>query len=383
MITLLTGDCRDQLATLPAQSVQCIVTSPPYYGLRKYTNDPKEIGQEATPAAYVASLVAVFAECWRVLREDGVLWLNLGDSYANDTKWGGSTGGKHANGLHGATGIGREKTTTGLPGKNLLGMPWRVAFALQDAGWILRSDIIWHKPNPMPESVTDRPTKAHEYVFLFAKKPRYYYDATAIMEESIWKRENNPDWQYQRAETNAKKHPTNTNAAHGGFTGWKTEHGRNRRSVWTIATRPYAAAHFATMPEALVEPCILAGSSAQACETCGAAWARVVERDVDRHWKECPKDGARRDLGLQSNVSGLHGQYHTITNTDRGFSPACACEVNTGSARSIVLDPFGGAGTVAKVAERFQRDSILIDLNPAYVELQEERVNGVQVDMLL
>jgi DNA modification methylase len=181
-IQTLHGDCRELLETLEAESVQTIVTSPPYWRMRRYTDDPREIGQENTPAAYVAALTDVFARCWRVLRNDGTLWLNLGDGYANDGKWGGSTGGKHAGGIHGALGPGRTKVTTGLPPKSLIGMPWRVAFALQDAGWILRTEIVWEKPNAMPESVTDRPTRSHEYVFLFAKSPRYFYDAAAISE---------------------------------------------------------------------------------------------------------------------------------------------------------------------------------------------------------
>jgi DNA modification methylase len=170
-VRILTGDCRALLATLDAESVQTCVTSPPYFGLRDY-GVAGQIGLEATPDAFVAEMVAVFREVRRVLRNDGTLWLNLGDSYANDTKWGGSSSGKHVKGLHGDTGVGRGKRTTGLKAKDLIGIPWLVAFALRADGWYLRSDIIWHKPNPMPESVTDRPTKAHEYLFLLAKSER-------------------------------------------------------------------------------------------------------------------------------------------------------------------------------------------------------------------
>ena len=399
MITLLHGDCRDQLQTLPDRSVQTVITSPPYYGLRVYNpGDPREIGQEPTPAAYVAALVAVFAECWRVLRDDGTLFLNLGDSYSagksgrtdhgtNDPT---SRLGPLRNGIPNGTPPGPvvpRKPPDGMQSKQLLGIPWRVAFALQDAGWILRSDIIWSKPNPMPESVRDRPTRAHEYVFMFAKRQRYYYDATAISEPvaRLWDPEKiggslcgtdgrdkaliNGHGRAERAKTAPRPDGT-----------------RNRRSVWTIATRPYAAAHFATFPEALVEPCILAGSAAQACETCGAAWVRVVEResasaDNPRDWQGVPEYQVNRN-GRSQEPKKI-GAVGTPKAHDRGFAPACRCETNTGRARSIVLDPFGGAGTVSKVAERFQRDSILIDLNPAYVELQEDRTNGVQVDMLL
>jgi len=388
MITLLAGDCRDVLATLPAQSVQTIVTSPPYYGLRKYTDDPREIGQEPTPAAYVAALVAVFADCWRVLRDDGTLWLNLGDSYAS--KPGGPQG---ANGQR-ATRTFTSTDRGGIgdrPEKNLLGMPWRVALALQDAGWILRSDIIWAKPNPMPESVRDRPTRAHEYLFLFAKRQRYFYDATAIVEPisastiARWgDRATDRTNAYSSApDRNDYKPPSGEQSL-----GSRPDGTRNRRSVWTIATQPYAGAHFATMPEALIAPCILAGSSAQACETCGKAWGRVVDvtrlglDELPHDHPEYRKTNVPRNRG-NGDRNDENDMRRVPFHTDRGFAPRCACPANTGTARSIVLDPFGGTGTVARVAERHQRDSMLIDLNPAYIDLQEERTNGVQVEMQL
>jgi DNA modification methylase len=179
---LIEGDCREVLRSLDAESVQTCVTSPPYFGLRDYGHDG-QLGLEPTPDEYVAALVEAFREVRRVLRDDGTLWLNLGDSYANDAKWGGSSGGKHVmDGQTGGEGY-RLRRATGLKSKDLIGVPWRVAFALQADGWYLRSDIIWAKPNPMPESVTDRPTKAHEYLFLLAKAPRYYYDADAMRED--------------------------------------------------------------------------------------------------------------------------------------------------------------------------------------------------------
>jgi DNA modification methylase len=234
---VLFGDCRKTLATLPAGSVHCCVTSPPYWRLRDYGH-PNQIGQEATPAAYVAALGEVLSQVRRVLRDDGTLWLNIGDSYANDTKWGGATSGKHARELHGDSAVGRpkDKVVTGLPPKCLAGMPWRVALALIDDGWTLRSDIIWHKPNPLPESVTDRPTKAHEYVFLLSKSPTYYYDAAAIAERATGL----PNGNSARGRIEARSE-------------------RNARSVWTIPTQPYAGSHFAVMPEALASRCILAG----------------------------------------------------------------------------------------------------------------------------
>ena len=219
-VTVLEGDSRTVLATLPEASVQCCVTSPPYFGLRDYGHNG-QIGLEATTDDYVAEMVALFREVRRVLKDDGTLWLNLGDSYAGSGKGPSQSLSAEA----------RDMTHTmhtafvpdGLKPKDLIGIPWRVAFALQADGWYLRSDIIWHKPNPMPESVTDRPTKAHEYVFLLTKSARYYYDAAAIAEPSI-------------------------------------DDTRNARTVWSITTQPYKGAHFATMPPELARRCIFAGS---------------------------------------------------------------------------------------------------------------------------
>jgi DNA modification methylase len=178
-ITILTGDVVERLRELPSQSINCVVTSPPYFNQRDY-GVAGQIGLEKTLDEYIEKLVAVFTEVWRVLRDDGVMWLNIGDSYANNSKWGGSTGGKHVGVLHGNTSIGRGKRHTGLKPKDLMGVPWHLAFALQSAGWYLRQDVIWHKTNPMPESTQDRCTKAHEYLFMLTKSPRYFYNAGAI-----------------------------------------------------------------------------------------------------------------------------------------------------------------------------------------------------------
>lgn len=244
-----TESCLTGLPKLPEKSVQMCVTSPPYFGLRDYGH-ADQLGLEETPEQYVANMVQVFREVRRVLKDDGVLWLNLGDSYANDLKWGGTTGGKHAKALHSASGLSRGKRTTGLKPKDLIGIPWMVAFALRADGWYLRQDIIWHKPNPMPESVTDRCTKAHEYIFLLSKSERYYYDAAAIQEP---------------ATTNGRPRIFGAKDQNGTFrndTGnvFTDRESRNRRSVWTIATQPYPEAHFATFPPDLIVPCIKAGS---------------------------------------------------------------------------------------------------------------------------
>lgn len=335
------GDCRSVMREMAAAGVtaQTCVTSPPYFGLRDYGVDG-QLGLEGTPAEYVASMVEVFRAVREVLADDGTLWLNLGDSYANDTKWGGSTSGKHAQAIHGNSGIGRRRTSTGLKPKDLMGIPWRVALALQGDGWYLRQDIIWHKPNPMPESVRDRCTKAHEYLFLLTKSPRYYFDSEAMREQATGQLPGNvnPVKGARAYDEGDERHRTKTGLADyaarqrsrrdsfkrddskraqaipGQATGTHRDDRaesdwniavRNRRSVWTVATAPYAGAHFAVMPEALVEPCILAGSR--------------------------PGD--------------------------------------------VVLDPFMGSGTVGAVAQRLGRRWLGAELNPEYITLQAERTS--------
>jgi DNA modification methylase len=230
---ILVGDVRESLRGLPDGSVRTVVTSPPYWGLRDYGHDG-QIGLEQTPEEYVREMVGVFREVRRVLADDGTLWLNLGDSYGS--------------------------------GKQLVGIPWRVAFALQADGWLLRQDIIWHKPNPMPESVTDRCTKAHEYVFLLTKQPRYYYDADAVSEPiSVANRLHYDKYAALPSRGQTKQYADRNDAGNSGTQCGFSKPGlthRNRRSVWTVTTKPFKGAHFAVMPEALVEPCVLAGSAA-------------------------------------------------------------------------------------------------------------------------
>lgn len=251
-VQIITGDCIESMRAMPADSVHTCVTSPPYFGLRDYGHDG-QIGLETTPDEFVAALVAVFREVRRVLRDDGTLWLNLGDSYGATGGNTAMTGGKHDADRGKKMGFGKlPKTETGLRPKNLLGIPWRVAFALQADGWYLRQDIIWSKPNPMPESVRDRCTKAHEYIFLLSKSPRYYFDHEAIKEPASQPRgEPKQVAQHKQAVLGQNKSGTlGTNY------GPET---RNRRSVWTVTTKPFKGAHFATFPPDLIEPCILAG----------------------------------------------------------------------------------------------------------------------------
>lgn len=258
---IVPGDVRQSLKEIPDGSAQTCITSPPYWGLRDYGTEG-QMGLEPTPDAYVANLVQVFREVRRVLRADGTLWLNLGDSYNNRAKVRETS---HQPALNNFTDdVWRERAARGgcrmsitdgdLKEKDLVGVPWMVAFALRADGWYLRSDIIWHKPNPMPESVTDRPTKSHEYLFLLTKSARYYYDAEAIAEEGSGRIPGN--------KVPQKIDGSRNDGGRGGIFAAQQEPqtSRNKRSVWTVTTQPYPEAHFATYPEALIEPCILAGS---------------------------------------------------------------------------------------------------------------------------
>ena len=237
------GDCLEVLRGMDSASVQTCVTSPPYWGLRDYGVEG-QLGLEKTPDEYVAKMVDVFREVRRVLRDDGTLWLNLGDSYS----------------ARSGTGYTQMATTApGLKTKDLIGIPWRVAFALQADGWYLRQDIIWHKPNPMPESVRDRCTKAHEYIFLMSKSERYYFDSDSIRQphKRLWDERNGGNLAGAGHKKNGK-----IETRQRGPSGYPmpNQKGANRRSVWTVSTQPFKGAHFATFPPKLIEPCVLAGS---------------------------------------------------------------------------------------------------------------------------
>jgi DNA modification methylase len=346
------GDCRTILRTLPERSVQCCVTSPPYFGLRDY-GMAEQIGAEPTPDAFVAELVAVFREVRRVLADDGTLWLNLGDSYAANRGSGArGIGAKQA--TNEGANLGKLSVPAGFKEKDLMGIPWRVAFALQADGWYLRQEIIWHKPNPMPESVTDRCTKSHEHIFLLTKSARYYFDNEAIKEplaeSSIARLSQDVDaqegsdrvpgktngkmkavrfggnkygddaseqsrtksgneWKPRPSGTQHKQAAMRQNAGPSSGLGSNDPfESRNKRTVWTVPTMPFKEAHFATYPPALIEPCILAGSRAG----------------------------------------------------------------------DTVLDPFMGAGTTAVVCESLGRRWIGCELNPAYAEIANKRIRATQ-----
>jgi len=386
---ILQGDVLERLAELPDESVQCVVTSPPYWGLRDY-GVPGQIGLEATPEEYVAKMVEVFREVRRVLRKDGTLWLNLGDSYAGTGAvagegWDGHGGivGSRAQWAKGAgKGIGnkRHHPPSGLKPKDLCGIPWRVAFALQADGWWLRSDIIWAKPNPMPESVRDRPTKAHEYVFLLTKSARYYFDQEAVREPMTAGSAERYSYSFGGTKNiqlaDANKNGVGVRTRPIGHREPTT--GRNIRSVWTIPTSPFPEAHFAVYPEALVEPCIKAGTSEKGCcPTCGKPWERVVES------RTIYKSGSGRSGRLPDGKGRPTGDGqirpgHDIRmgNTPEtrtlGWRPACECGGDP--VPCVVMDPFAGSGTTLLVAARLGRRAVGIEASAEYAALARDRI---------
>ena len=307
-----------------------------------------------------------------MLRDDGTLWLNVGDAYAGSTQGGGDSprcdgGQNRLRELHATQGTVSAKAP-GLKPKDLIGLPWMLAFALRADGWYLRSDIIWHKPNPMPESVTDRPTKAHEYVFLLTKQPRYYYDAEAVKEPV-----QHPDMtRKSQSKTIAQESAYFGNAPTNLGRCGTDPSGRNRRSVWTIATEGYPEAHFATYPTALVKPCVLAGTSARGvCADCGKPWERVTERE-NMEVRPGPSREARSNGGqLRTQVNGTMVKPPTSTTT--GWRAGCGCDAGE-PVPATVLDPFCGSGTTGLVALTYGRDFIGIDLSPEYLAMAERRI---------
>jgi len=314
------GNCLDVLKTFPDNSIDCCITSPPYWGLRDYGVDG-QLGLEKTPEEYVAHMVEVFREVKRVLKPEGTLWLNLGDSYSGGGRGSGYSDKQDSN--KGTIGMPRSIIADGLKPKDLVGIPWMVAFALRSDGWYLRQDIIWAKPNPMPESVTDRCTKSHEYIFLMAKSQKYYYDNEAIKEtvsdSTVLRLSQDIDSQHGSDRVPGKTNGNMKAVRYGGnkytndpsvFNRTKSGNAydfrekRNKRSVWTVTTKPFKESHFATFPEDLITPCVLAG---------------------------CPKSG-------------------------------------------IILDPFMGAGTTGLVSVKYERNFIGIELNPEYIKMAEERI---------
>lgn len=379
------GDIRDLAPRIAPGSVNCIVTSPPYWRLRSYIDgdDPRkarELGSESTVEEFVANLVGVLRLLRPALHPTATCWINLGDSYANDGKWGGATGGKHAAGLHGADGPGRGRTASGLPPKCLTLAPARFAIAMVEDGWILRNDIIWHKPNPMPESVTDRCTTSHEHVFLFAKRPTYWADMEAIREpqsESTLLRFR----EGQAPRTRGQKfRPTDEVREYDTGAGI-LPNGRSARDVWAIPTAGFPGAHYATFPPELARRCIRAGCPPRVCARCGAPWARETASGNPSKWANAggvDRSGGAARTGNPQTSAGLHRNGGMLVNTRQtlGWRAACACDA--GTRPGVVMDPFLGSGTTALVAVQENRDWLGVDLDGRSVSWVAGRLAGAQ-----
>ena len=393
MIDLRYGrDCVESLREMEDGTVHCCVTSPPYWGLRDYGCEG-QIGLEPTPDAYVAKMVEVFREVRRVLRDDGTLWLNVGDSYASNGVSGYQSGldefakrerKQENNGPKTALRKhGRAPTSDGMKPKDLCLIPWRLALALQADGWWCRSVICWAKKSCMPESVTDRPTNSWEPIFLLAKSAKYFYDAEAVREPH----EHGIKSEGEGGEYYGGKHGKGTgrSAENGNVWNPKVRNynpaGRNQRNVWHLGPEPYAAAHFATFPSEIPRRAILAGTSARGCcPVCLAPWVRVVEK-VPTGKKQ--KTGSNWDTG-----AGAHGSFHrngretkpadqnVMASKTIGWSQSCTCPPHEPIA-CRVLDPFSGSATTGQVAFSLGRDYIGLDLSTEYLELARERCGGL------
>ena len=425
--TIRTGDALEELRKVRDGSVHCVVTSPPYWGLRDYgtgdwiggdlecnhrsgiprqdhshgarkasrgtqgssaasappqlqtcgkcgaTRRDQQLGLEPTPTEYVARLVEVFEEVRRVLRDDGVCWLNLGDSYVtrNNGPQGQDSG--HAQDryrcAHGLRSAGRPE---GLKHKDLVGVPWMVAFALREAGWYLRAEVIWWKSNPMPESILDRPTKAHEQLFLLTKSASYFYDAHAIAEPAVTGDTRRP-YAPGTVDKRGNGHDRGGGTQRDGDTNT-----RNIRSVWKIPTRPFRGAHFAVFPPTIPERCILAGTSEHgACAQCGAPWVRVLER-ASVNLSNAAKAGTVVE-GKEHPTSQVREGHDvrngpTSRNMTKGWKPTCDC--GAAVEPCVVLDPFSGSGTAGMVALSLDRSFLGLELNAEFVEMARARIEA-------
>lgn len=367
-IKLMHGDALDVLKTLPSNSVQTCVTSPPYWGLRSYNCDG-QIGQEETLAQFIGRLVDVFREVKRVLHPSGMIWVNMGDS-TNSAMTRGAYGDQSLHGYE-VHGVKRQRVT-GLHAKNLIGQPWRLAFALQDDGWILRRDIIWFKTNAMPSSVEDVPTPAHEYIFLLSKSPKYFYDQMAIREPCVSEHGSGNGF----ASESRLSFQNADGTPRGNDEQWQVTDTRNKRDVWVIPTEPFPDAHFATFPTAIPDICIKAGTSEKGCcPKCLAPWVRIKEKgEVTNHGgyrKRADAPGA--EVSPKSVFrTGTIQTYRTI-----GWAPSCKCPEHEPQP-CRVLDCFSGAGTTGLVASRLFRSYVGIELNPEYLEMSRNRIQNDQ-----
>ena len=410
-IKILHGNVFDKIKELNENSIDCVVTSPPYWGLRDYgtgtwiggdkncphkrltkiSKDTKtghagmfkkgnvvgdaiykkycpecgakrkdeQLGLEETYQEHIKNIVNLFEEIKPKLKESATIWLNYGDSYSNGKRTSTTNQTLRGNKNYGVT---RTPVQEGIKEKDLVMIPNRIAIALQDAGWYIRSEIIWHKPNPMPESVKDRCTKAHEYIFLLSKNVKYYFDNEAIKEDA--------------------KYPQGPNSSHAirkgvGDPKMKTRGGlhkigalakKNKRSVWTVTTKPFKGAHFATFPKDLIEPCVLAGCPEKMCCECGTPYKRQMQKtgEFQRRWS---KTIATAEGSPHEGQSSMQNIYE-----DLGLQKQCDCKTNETKA-GTVLDPFGGSGTTGIVAAQHNRNAVLLELNQEYIDLAKERIN--------
>ncbi len=395
---VLVGDVRERLADLETDSVHCVCTSPPYWGLRDYQVDG-QIGSEQTLQDFVAVMVDVFEDVRRVLRPDGVCWLNLGDTYnAYNHNRGSSTSISGINEHKHHSAAARGLSEPSLKPKDLCMVPARVAIALQDAGWWLRSEIIWAKPNPMPESTTDRPTKSHEMIYMLTKQPRYFYDDFAVRQSVTGNAHSkggafvNPKSKQNKPGSGVRQNESWA-AAVNGFVD-----SRQLRTVWKIATQSYSGAHFATFPEKLPETCIKAATSEKGCcPDCGAPWRRLVEKErvrtrpgaktkiktpgrnsrvfVDRDPQHSSDRKVRDDYRDTSEIGNRDDGRHVTEMKHSGWEPTCECGHDE-TVPCTVLDPFSGSGTTGKVAVELGRRYIGIELNPEYAELSRDRITN-------
>ena len=407
-VEILVGDCLDRLKDMPDESVDCCVTSPPYWGLRQYGDEKKQLGMENTPEEFVENLVIVFREVRRVLKPTGSLWLNLGDTYyGGKGRSGAGTAETHESRTsptlqkeHSYLGVKGESRPHARPhpvlkSKDLCLIPHRVAIALQADGWWLRQDLVWAKPNCMPESVKDRCTRNHEYLFLLTKSKHYFFDSEAIKEKAVNQKQSG------RNMTDTRTTYGPQNGGNSGLRDLRKEglptH-RNKRSVWWIPPRPFGGAHFAVFPPELIEPCILAGTSAKGCcSDCGSPWKRTVGKScsecggfVPSQANQCPhcehrntdwREGRTVSEPHRSDDFGESGRRvprrNKIDNKTTISTWDTTCDCDAELIPAVVLDPFGGSGTVAGVAIKHDRRATLIELNSDYAKLMPKRIDSI------
>lgn len=430
------GNCMDSLKKMADESVDCCVTSPPYWGLRDYggggivwggeeecnhdwegftrpsentrNNDnslqlksaywtPQEqafctkcdawfgqLGLEPTPQQYVKNMVLIFEEVRRILKPQGTLWLNLGDSYCGTGHKGTEMKDKkHPEGRNGQV-FAVNKKIDGLKRKDMVGIPWRTAFALQEAGWWLRQDIIWAKPSCMPEPVKDRCTKSHEYIFLFAKSEKYFFDHLAIkepighhMERRIERGSTIVPSNKHTQEARMGKPESNQMFAKESTLQQIAANGRNKRDVWWVSPKPYPEAHFAVYPPDLIEPCILAGTSAKGCcSKCGKPYVRITEGAEHDHVDFSDRN-EKTGVGHRHRKIGQKYANWRKKNSHRTVGWEATCECDADVVPSVVLDPFGGSGTTAGVAIKHGRKAILCELNEEYASLIPSRIESI------